>query len=77
MITNKYFANSTTDANVPGPLFGGFCLQAFRRAGPPRWLDCFAPMGNERNVSSPRTQRHIASLGIEPWFAAFYHLLDA
>ena len=47
-----------TDA---GHLFR-FCLQA----GPPQRVNCFAPMGNLRKASFPRTQRCIASLGIEP-----------
>ena len=39
----------------------GFCLHAFRQAGPPQRVDCLAPMGNRRKVSFPRTQRRIAS----------------
>ena len=44
----------------------GFCLQVFCQAGPPKRVDCLAPMGNKRKVLFPRIQRRIVSSRIEP-----------
>ena len=46
--------------------FFGFCLQVFRQHTSPHRLDYLARLGNERKVCFARTQRRIASLGIEP-----------
>ena len=46
--------------------FFGLCLQVFRQAGPPQRVDRLAQMGNNRKVFFPKTQRRIASSGIEP-----------
>ena len=40
--------------------FFGFYLQVFPLAGSPLWVDCFALMGNMRQVSFRRTQGRIA-----------------
>ena len=37
-----------------------FCLQVFSWTGPPRRVDCMAPMGNQRKESFPRIQRQNA-----------------
>ena len=42
--------------------FFGFYLQVFPLAGPPLWIDCFALMGNMRQVSSQGRKTVLQSL---------------
>ena len=39
-----------------------YSLHIFSQTGPPRRVDCMFPMGNQRDVSFPRTQRRNARL---------------